>query len=144
MYSHEVTANGKNNATQDYSITIFYPPKFECSPEKIVEEFKKIWPKLTLKWLNSKGCTMETFLRKLIENHAPVIPNLADLILALLTISPTTAALERSYSRLAKICYKDRNSISTKNLETNYLLACLGVKGEEELFSKAREILQKK
>ena len=113
---------------------------------KLVDEFKRLWPKLTVDWLSfrkTKG-TMETFGGSLISNHLPIIPNLTDLLIILLSISPTTAALERSYSKLAKICYKDRNSILTKNLETDYLLAVLGIQGESILYETARSILQKK
>ena len=38
-------------------------------------------------------------------------------------ISPSTGALERFDSNIAKICYKDRNILTSENLEVLYLLS---------------------
>ena len=43
--------------------------------------------------------------------------NIAELIMILLSISPGTSPLERSYSKLTKRCYKDRARTSTETLE---------------------------
>ena len=52
-------------------------------------------------------------------------PFLCEMIIILLASASTTGPLERSYSKLAKICYKDRNKVLVKNLETLYLLSSL-------------------
>ena len=52
-------------------------------------------------------------------------PFLCEMIKILLASASTTGPLERSYSKLAKICYKDRNKVLVKNLETLYLLSSL-------------------
>ena len=66
---------------------------------------------------------METFLRKLIENHTPMIQNQTELILAMLAISPTTTLhLKGAIANLQKSAKKDRDSILTKNLEIDYLV----------------------
>ena len=43
----------------------------------------------------------------------------------LLAVLPFTGPLERSFSELAKVYYKDRNSISSQNLQNLYILAVL-------------------
>ena len=52
-------------------------------------------------------------------------PYLCEMMKILLASAFTTGPLERSYSKLAKICYKDRNKVLVKNLETLYLLSSL-------------------
>ena len=61
--------------------------------------------------------------------------------LTLFAVSPSTGPLERSFSGLAKICYKDRNTLKSSNLETLYILAAL--KSPEIDFKGARELLKK-
>ena len=68
-------------------------------------------------------------------------PNLCVLIKTLFAVSPSTETLERSFSGLAKICYKDRNTLKSSNLETLYTLAAL--KSLEIDFKRARELLEK-
>ena len=43
----------------------------------------------------------------------------------LLASASTTGPLELSYSKLAKICRKDRSKVLVENLETFYLLSSL-------------------
>ena len=45
------------------------------------------------------------------------------------------------YSKLAKICYKDRNRLLSENLELAYLLSCVNIRADNALFEKAN-ILQ--
>ena len=52
-------------------------------------------------------------------------PFLHEMIKILLTSPSTTGPLERSYSKLVRLCYKDRNKVLVKNLETLYLLSSL-------------------
>ena len=49
--------------------------------------------------------------------------------------TPGTGPLERSFSKLAKICYKDRNRLLLKNLELAYLLSCLNITADNALFA---------
>ena len=78
----------------------------------------------------------------ILSNYEIQYPNLCELIVILLAISPSTGPLERSYSKLAKICYKDRNRISDVNLETLYLLAVLQI-DKEDFFPQVRKLLEK-
>ena len=73
-------------------------------------------------------------------------PNVCALVLILMAVAGNTSPLERSYSKLAKICYKDRNQLKSKNLEALFLLAVhnIGDELKEELFRTARGILEHK
>ena len=72
------------------------------------------------------------------NNYTITHPNLCVLII-LIAFSLFTGSLEKSFSKLAKICYKDRNSVSLQNLEN--LLAVL--KEPAINFTRATEILEK-
>ena len=65
-------------------------------------------------------------------------PNIYELI-AMLSVSPATGPLERSYAKLAKICYKDRNALQSKNIEILYLLAVLQIDNNEFFYQSKRD-----
>ena len=67
-------------------------------------------------------------------------PNTCKLIAIMLSVSPATGPLERSYPKLAKICYKD-NAFHSKNIEILYLLAVLQI-DNNAFFPRVREILE--
>ena len=56
-----------------------------------------------------------------VNQHTISHPYLCEMIKVLLASASTTGPLER----LGKICYKDRNKVLVKNLETLYLLSLL-------------------
>ena len=126
-----------------------YPPKLNCTESELISEFNSCWSVLGKTWLkfkdtNPQPTQMLRFWIHILEEYSIECPNLADLVFILLSISPGTGPLERSFSTLAKICFKDRSSISVEVLEVLYLLSILNVSDDEQLFEKAREILQKK
>ena len=115
-------------------VDIKYNPKLKCTEEVIVKDFKSVWPQFNRIWPKFRddkknGC--RNFYFHILSNYEIQYPNLCELIVILLAISPSTGPLERSYSKLAKICYKDRNRISDVNLETLYLLAVLQIDKED-------------
>ena len=65
-------------------------------------------------------------------------PNIYELI-AMLSVSPATGPLERSHAKLAKICYKDRNALQSKNIEILYLLAVLQIDNNEFFYQSKRD-----
>jgi hypothetical protein len=115
-----------------------------------VTEFNSLWPAISKAWLtfkNSKPSSnrMRRFWVHIVEEHSIQYPNLSDLILLLLAITPGTGPLERSFSPLAKICYKDRGNTEAQNLETLYMFKTLNVVGDKDnWFAKTRQELQKK
>ena len=116
----------------------------------MISEFNSIWPVIGKTWLKFKdtkpsSSVSKRFWTHILEEHSISYPNLANLILIILAISPGTGALKRGFSKLAKICYKDRGCISSTVLETLYLLSTLSINEKDDaLFQKAREFLQKK
>ena len=52
-------------------------------------------------------------------------PHLCTLLQILLAVAPTTGPLERLYSQLAKLCYKDCNQLKPENTASQYILSAL-------------------
>ena len=132
-----------------YHIEITYPAKLQCTEAELLEDFNNIWPVLNKLWLSFKNTlprknVTKRFWIKVLEEYSLDFPNIAELILILLAISPGTGPLERSYSKLAKTCYKDRARLSSDTLEVLYLLCTLQVVNhDDEFFMKVREYLQR-
>ena len=55
------------------------------------------------------------FLHHLFSNHTVTHPHAIELIKILLSVAPSASPLERCYSKLSKICYKDRNASKSVN-----------------------------
>lgn len=114
-----------------------------------MSEFKSMWPIITKKWLNFKdskpvACRLRRFWKEIVEENAVDFDNVCDLVLLLLSISPGTGPIERSFSKLAKICYKDRNSLTPSNLESVYMLATMAINEKDEAFCQhVRNHIQK-
>jgi len=51
--------------------------------------------------------------------------NLCKLVQIVFSIASNTGPLERSHSKLAKLCYKDRNKLSTSHMSSHYILSVL-------------------
>ena len=141
-YLHELKEDFK-----DFHVSIKYPSKIKCSESELISEFNSIWPVIGKTWLKFKdtkpsSSVSKRFWTHILEEHSISYPNLADLILIILAISPGTGSLKRRFSKLAKICYKDRGCISSTVLETLYLLSTLSINEKDDgLFQKAREFL---
>lgn len=148
-YVHDVPADAKGDL-QEFGIQIKYPAKLDCTESELITEFNSIWSTINKSWLQFKSTTPKATVTKrfwihIISEHAVVYPNLCELIALILAISPGTGPVERSFSRLAKICYKDRGNIGSETLEVLYLLANMQVKGDDgELFQCIRDFLSAK
>ena len=151
-YSHTIPTDTEENTLKEYKISIKYPAKLKCTEEELLKEFNSLWPIISRQWHSFKESKPSRTLTKrfwvhIMEENCIEYPNLSDLVLILFSISPGTGPLERSFSPLAKICYKDRGNTLPENLETLYLLKSLKIDKKDqdsEWFSKSREILQKK
>ena len=112
-YLHELKEDFK-----DFHISIKYPSKIKCSESELISKFSSIWTVIGKTWLKFKdtkpsSSVSKCFWTHILEEHSISYPNRADLILIILAISPGTGPLERSLSKLTKICYKDRGCISS-------------------------------
>ena len=78
------------------------------------------------------------------EQHGYLCTEPFQLVVILFSISPGTGPLERSYSKLERICKKNRNHLEAKAIESLWLLAIYQLKDYDNLFDGARNVLTKK
>ena len=148
IYSNEYL-HGLKEDFKDFHASIKFLSKIKCSESELISEFNSIWPVTGKTWLKfkdtkSSSSVLQRFWTHILEEYSISYPNLADLILIIVSVSPGTGPLERRFCKPAKICYKDRSCISSTVLETLYLLSTLSINAKvEALFQKAREFLQK-
>ena len=147
-YTHTIPEEARESL-EEYSINLKYPAKLNCTEQELLTEFNSIWPVITRAWVKLKDSKPEAtrirrFWTKIIEENSIDYPNMADLVLLLLSISPGTGPLERSFSKLAKICYKDRGCMKPETIECLYMICSMGIKeGDTEFLKKVAEWLQK-
>ena len=60
----------------------------------------------------------------ILDNYMTNHPNLLTLLQILLAVA-SKRPLEKSYSQLEKLCYKDRNWLKSENMESLYILSAL-------------------
>ena len=149
-YVHTIPDDdGVKGDLYEFTLKIRYSPKLTCSESDLVAEMNSLWPTITKSWLKYKDSKPESsrirrFWTDIISEHAIDYPNLCDMVMLLLAISPGTGPVERSFSKLAKICYKDRGNMNPSTMEILYLLSSMSIKEDDEDFlKKVREGLQK-
>ena len=111
---------------EDYSIRLLHKRKLNCSEKEITHQFQNLWPIFNKVWPQYQECIKDqhiNFLNHILSNYTITHPDVCDLLRILITIAPSTSPLEQSFSKLSKICFKDRNNLLTKNQEILYLLA---------------------
>ena len=102
----------------------------DISEEVVITEFKKFYPIFNQKWVSGeyekdlKDGDI-SFCKHLLSLYAIFHPNICKLVEIIFSIAGNTGPLERSYSRLAKLCPKDRNKLSTPPMETQYIIGIL-------------------
>ena len=128
-YVHNVDfKEGDASFWDEYVISIKYPKKIDCTTDELLKEMRNIWPacnKVWLKFRDDKKDGNYKFWQHMCSLYTVSHPNVCSLLNIILTISPNTGPLERSYSKLAKLCYKDRNKLTTEHMEVQYLLSQL-------------------
>ena len=123
-YIHEIPK--VDDGRKDYNISLLQKRKLNCSEKKITHQFQNVWPIFNKVWLQYRECIKDqhiNFVNHILSNYTITHPDVCDLMMILITIAPSTRPLEQSFSKLCKICFKDRNNLLIKNLETLYLLA---------------------
>ena len=129
-YVHNVDDDTQDEYWQGYQISIRYPAKINGGVDNLVKEFKDIWPTLNKLWRPfatkyKKSEGNQKFWKHILSIHSVTHPNLCTLVEIMFSVAMSTGPLERSYSKLAKICYKDRNRLLPEHLESLYLLSLL-------------------
>ena len=92
--------------------------------------------------MKDKQSGNEKLWKEIRENYTVTHPNLCELVKISFSISLSTGPLERSYSKLAKICFKDRNRLTPEHLEILYLLSLLS--DEDVDYDATIEIMEAK
>ena len=136
-YTHQVEKVGF--AVPGWDITVSYDAKNHCTEEDLINQFKTLWPKLNKEWITwnkekAKRFQTKEFWKLMIENYGFMCCDLFQLLTLVMAISPGTGLLERSYSKLEKICKKDRNHLDSKSIESLWLLAIFNLVDDEALF----------
>ena len=143
-YVHEVEDQGQYGVT-GWDITLKYKAKINCSLDSLCNQFRVLWPKMNKEWAawkrSNKGhhINAKDFWKHMLEQYAYLGTELFELINIIISISPGTGPLERSYSKLEKICEKDRNNLGAKSIENLWLLAIYQLKDDDKLFNGVRK-----
>ena len=108
-----------------FEITLYHLRKISCKEEEIIKEFNNLWPTINRVWPQYRGLEdiSVKILPHFISNHAITHPNVIELIKILLSVAPSTSPMKRSYRKLSKICYKDRNASKVPTMEVLYILS---------------------
>ena len=88
---------------KDFAMEITCPSKIKCDQEILVKEFCNIWPTINQLWpqyIDKKDANLQ-LLTHIFNNYIIIHPNMCVLIKVLLTVSPSTRPLERSFSKLS-------------------------------------------
>ena len=142
-YIHEVEAEF---GIPGWEVTVTYEAKVKCSEEELVSQYKDLWPKLNKEWCawnknKDKKFQTKEFWKLMLEQYGVLCCELFELLVIMMSISPGTGPLERSYSLLEKICKKDRNWLGAKSIESLWLLAIYHLNDDDALFDGVRNIL---
>ena len=132
LYGTDYVHNVKEmkSGWKQFKITLCHERKLKCTEEDIVKEFNNLWPIMNRSWaqyrdIKNKHSLHLIFFNHILSNHTITHPNISELIKIFISVAPNTSPLERSFSKLAKICYKDRNQLTSKNIENIYILSAL-------------------
>ena len=123
-YIHEIPK--VDDDWKDYIISLLHKRKLNCSQKDITHQFQNLWPIFNKVWPQYQKCIKDqhiNFLHHVFSNYTIIHPDVCDLLRNLITTASSTSPLEQSFSKFSKICFKDRNNLLTKNLETLHILA---------------------
>ena len=141
-YVHHIEEEG-DPFWDDYDISISYPEKIGCDVETLLDEYRNLWSVCNKSWKHfqkDKKDGNRQFWKKMASLHRITHPHLFQLVDILFAMAPSTGFLERSYSKLAKICFKDRNKLTSDHLQYLYFLGILN--NEEFDYKEAVKLLE--
>ena len=111
---------------------LHYPPKIDCTEDKILMEIKSAWPSVGKLWMievnrvkGKRAVYQLSVWKQFVKEHSTEFPNMCQLIQIMVATAANTSPLERSYTKLQMVPAKRRNHFESKNLGTLYLLAAL-------------------
>ena len=89
-----------NLILRDILQLLLIKPKIDCTQEQTIKEFRSILPVINQVWVqfeNEKKGALKWFLIFILDNYMIQCPSICELISIMLSISPATGPLERSY-----------------------------------------------
>ena len=126
-YTHSVVAGEDDDAFWvEYNISVKYPAKISGSVDEILSDMQQ---KVGRVLQRLKGNFR--FWKHILSFYSISHPNFCKLVQIVFSIS---------YSRLAKLCYKDRNKLSNSHMSTQYILSVL--KDFAFNYTSARELME--
>ena len=117
----------------------------DVSAEVVITEFKNLYPICNQKWVAGEyGKDLKdgdiSFCKHLLSLYAISHPNICRVVEIIFSIAGNTGPLKRSYSRLAKLCCKDGNKLSTSPMETRCIIGI--VKDWDFDYESANKIME--
>ena len=120
-----------------------YKQQIDCTEEELCKEFKNLWPVFNRFWpeyQHETRTSQQRFLGHILSIYNITHLGISKLLHILISVAPSTGSLERSFSKLSNICYKERIQLTTKHLNKLYLLCQF--KGSEMDCDRAIKILE--
>ena len=117
----------------------------DVSAEVVITEFKNFYPICNQKWMAGEyGKDLKdgdnSFCKHLLSLYVVSHLHICKLVEIIFSIAGNTSLLEKSYSRLAKMCPKDGNKLSTPPMETRYIIGI--AKDRDFDYESARKIME--
>ena len=97
-----------------------YKQQIDCTEEELCEEFKNLWPLFNRFWpeyQHETRTSQQRFLGHILSIYNITHVGISKLLRILISVAPSTGSLERSFSKLSNICYKERIQLTTKHLK---------------------------
>ena len=117
----------------------------DVSAEEVITGFNNLYPICNQKWVAGEyGKDLKdgniSFWKHMLSLYAISHPQICKLVEIIFSFAGNTSLLEKSYSRLAKMCPKDGNKLSTSPMETRYIIEI--AKDWDFDYESARKILE--
>ena len=111
----------------DYKVRVCCKRKISCTLDRLISQFNNLWPIMYILWpeFRDKNNNNLNFWQTIVSQYTISHPFLCEIIKIPLLHASTTEPSERSFNKLVKMCYEDRNKVLVKNLESLYLLRSL-------------------
>ena len=128
MYCKDYTRSAVDAFYVEYNISVKYAAKISGSVDERLSEFKNLYLICNRKWGEySKDLKEWNFClwKHTLLFYSISHPNLCKVVQIVFIVAGNTRRLERLYSRLAKLCYKDHNNLSTSHMSNQNILCVL-------------------
>ena len=121
-----IVENIKEETWNKYQILLKYPAKIKCSEATLIAEFRNLWPVCNRLWPRSMMIQKQQIWWWQWIFWITIWPTIQICWhCCKFCLRWHQRPLEKSYSQLEKLCYKDRNWLKSENMESLYILSTL-------------------